>query len=151
MEHHQQVVEFAVQITAYGDLLGDGRRRLIEIRHTLQASGGLTQNAGHIFRMQPVVFLLAKKLDQRVDVLLLQRKREMGTAIGALRIGDALADGLVGFVGEFRIEPVCEDYFVFEQIWISIESTINLFPLQIKHFLLGFQSDYAWSILFEST
>lgn len=74
VEHHQQIVQFAMQIAAYRHLLGDGRRCLVEIRHALQACGGLTKNTGHILGVQPIVLLLAEELDQRVDVFFLQRK-----------------------------------------------------------------------------
>lgn len=84
--------------------------------------------------MQPIVLLLAEELDQRVDVLLLQRKRQVRTAIGALRIGDALGVGhLVRFVRVLGVEAVCgrtrrKNFFIYAIVYnfIILIIIINL-------------------------
>lgn len=106
MEYHQQVVQLAVQIPADGDLLRDGCRRLIQIGQPLQPGGCLTQDSGHVFGVQSIVLFLPEILDQRVDVLLLQRKYDVRASVSPLGSGDSLLGHLVRLVGEFRIEGI---------------------------------------------
>lgn len=63
MEHHQQIVQFPMQIPANRHLLGDRSRRLIQVRQSFQPSRRLAQNPGHVLGVQSIVFLLAEVLD----------------------------------------------------------------------------------------
>lgn len=67
MENDQEVVKFTMQVTADGNLFGNGSGRQIQIGQPLQSWNGILQYSSHVTRMKSV---LLKKTRRQLKFLL---------------------------------------------------------------------------------